>query len=88
MSIARTPQPPYYAVIFTSLMTSDVEGYAEMAARMEELAKESPGFLSMESARSGLGITVSYWKDEASIATWKVNCLRDSGRPPTRPFGM
>jgi len=32
--IARTPRPPYYAVIFTSLRTEGDRGYAEMAARM------------------------------------------------------
>lgn len=40
---------------------------------MEELARQSPGYLGIESARSGLGITVSYWEDEAAIASWKNN---------------
>jgi heme-degrading monooxygenase HmoA len=71
--IAATPKLPYYAVIFTSLRTEEDEGYAEMALRMVELAKEQPGFLGIESAReaSGHGITVSYWRDEASISSWK-----------------
>ncbi len=71
--IAETPEPPYYAVIFTSLRTEECEGYAEMAIQMLELAKEQPGFLGVESARedSGLGVTVSYWEDEASISVWK-----------------
>ena len=56
--IAKTPQPPYYAVIFSSLRTAGDNGYGSMAARMEELAKEQPGFLGIESARDGLGITV------------------------------
>jgi heme-degrading monooxygenase HmoA len=40
---------------------------------MEELAKTMPGYLGIESARGpdGFGITVSYWKDEASIAEWR-----------------
>jgi heme-degrading monooxygenase HmoA len=40
---------------------------------MVELASEQPGFLGVESVRGadGFGITVSYWKDEASIAAWK-----------------
>jgi heme-degrading monooxygenase HmoA len=71
--IAKTPVPPYYAVIFTSLRTEVEEGYAEMAIRMVELASEQPGFLGVESARSGLGITVSYWASEEAIRNWKVN---------------
>ena len=36
--IAQTPQPPYYAVIFTSLRTEGDHGYGEAAERMVELA--------------------------------------------------
>jgi heme-degrading monooxygenase HmoA len=67
------PEPPYYAVIFTSLRQAlPDDGYGEMAARMEELAREQPGFLGIESARGadGLGITVSYWATLADVAAW------------------
>jgi len=70
-SLAATPEPPYYAVIFTSIQTDAPEGYAEMAERMEALAKRQPGFLGIESARNDIGITVSYWSDLASIKSWK-----------------
>lgn len=66
-----SPKAPYYAVIFTSEQTADTAGYETMAARMVELAAAQPGFLGIESARSGLGITVSYWRDLASIAQWR-----------------
>jgi heme-degrading monooxygenase HmoA len=69
--IANTPEPPYYAVIFTSLQSDDLEGYAATAERMLELAAEQPGYLGVESAREGLGITVSYWRDLESIRQWK-----------------
>lgn len=71
--LAATPEPPYYAVIFTSRRTEGDRGYGAMAERMVELAGQQPGFLGVESARGadGLGITVSYWRDEASIAAWK-----------------
>ena len=71
----NTPAPPYYAVIFTSLRTPADQGYGLMADRMVELASSQPGFLGVESTRGadGLGITVSYWKDEASIKAWKAN---------------
>ncbi len=71
--IANTPEPPYYAVIFTSLRNDDIEGYLETANRMVELAAEQPGFLGVESAREDLGITVSYWSDLESIKKWKAN---------------
>ena len=70
---AHLPEPPYFAVIFTSLRTADDPvGYAAMAERMESLAREQPGFLGVESARGpdGLGITVSYWESEAAIRAW------------------
>ena len=71
MPIAATPEPPYTAVIFTSLRTEGDHGYDAIARRMFALAAEQPGFLGAESAREGLGITVSYWTDEAAAAAWK-----------------
>lgn len=64
-------KPPYYAVIFSSMRTAGDHGYAQMAQEMEDLARKQPGFLGVESARDGLGITVSYWKSLADIAQWK-----------------
>jgi len=71
---AVTPKPPYYAVVFTSTRTEGDWGYAETAARMEELAKEVPGYLGIESVRTedGFGITVSYWTSEAAIEQWRT----------------
>lgn len=71
--IATTPTPPYYAVIFTSLRTEVEEGYSSMADRMLELAKTQDGYLGFESARNEIGISVSYWLNLESIATWKKN---------------
>jgi heme-degrading monooxygenase HmoA len=75
LTFARTPEPPYYAVIFTSTRTAVDEGYGAMADRMVALASGQPGFLGVESARGpdGLGITVSYWTSEAAIAAWKAH---------------
>ena len=72
--IARTPEPPYYAVVFTSLRTEeDPEGYGQAAAEMERLSAQQPGYLGIESARGadGLGITVSYWASLEAIRNWK-----------------
>ncbi|HYE33722.1 MAG TPA: antibiotic biosynthesis monooxygenase [Methylomirabilota bacterium] len=73
--IAPTPEPPYYAVIFTSTRSDGDRGYGQMASRMVQLAREQPGFLGVESARGsdGLGITVSYWQSEEAIARWKAH---------------
>jgi heme-degrading monooxygenase HmoA len=73
MTIAPTPAPPYYAVIFTSLRTAEDSGYAVMADAMFALAATQPGYLGVESAREGLGITVSYWESLEAIAAWKRN---------------
>ncbi|MCL6585797.1 MAG: antibiotic biosynthesis monooxygenase [Anoxybacillus sp.] len=68
---------PYYAVIFSSERTDGDNGYAEMAQRMVELAKQQPGFLGVESARdtSGFGITVSYWDSLEAIQQWKAHAI-------------
>lgn len=71
--IAQTPPAPYYAVIFTSLRTENNDGYSSMAERMLELAKTQSGFLGFETARTEIGISVSYWKDVESISLWKKN---------------
>ena len=69
--IAQTPEPPYYAVIFTSVRTDGDNGYSEMAVRILDLAKKQAGFLGVESAREQTGIMVSYWKDLAAIQKWR-----------------
>ena len=70
---APTPQPPYYAAIFTSQRTAGDQGYGAMADRMLELAGQQPSYLGAESVRDaqGFGITVSYWTSEAAIRDWK-----------------
>jgi heme-degrading monooxygenase HmoA len=73
MTIAQTPEPPYYAVIFTSTRTDGDNGYEKMAQAMFNLASTQPGFLGFESAREDLGITVSYWDSPESIAAWQRN---------------
>ena len=65
-NFAKTPAPPYYAVIFTANRTAEDKGYSKMAEHMEELAKQQPGFLGIESVENndGFEITVSYWDSE------------------------
>jgi len=66
-------QKPYYAVIFTNTRNTGDNGYAAMAQTIEDLARQQPGFLDFESARSGLGIAISYWQTKEAIANWKAN---------------
>jgi heme-degrading monooxygenase HmoA len=70
---AKTPQPPYFAVIFTSVRADGDNGYGETAKRMLELASKQAGFLGFESARQEIGISVSYWASLEAIAAWKEN---------------
>lgn len=74
-SFAKTPEPPYYAVIFSSQRSESDRGYDHMAKRMVELAATMPGFLGVESVRGddGFGITVSYWRSEEDIRNWKMH---------------
>lgn len=77
VATAPTPvpahDPPYYAVVFTSLRTEDDDGYVETAERMGELVREVPGFLGEDSARTpgGLSVTVAYFRDLAGIEKWR-----------------
>ena len=74
-SFARTPEPPYYAVLFTSQRTDVDDGYGAVADRMVELAAQQPGYLGVESVRNagGLGITLSYWVSLEAIAAWRAH---------------
>ncbi len=83
---ARTPKPPYYAVIFSSQRTEGDNGYGKAADRMAELAAEQPGFLGMESTRGadGFGITVAYFDTEENIRAWKRNMEHAAARQKGR----
>jgi heme-degrading monooxygenase HmoA len=77
-ALATTPEPPYYAVVFTSVRRGGAEtdaAYARTATEMERLAREQPGFLGIESVRdaTGVGITVSYWASLEAIASWRAH---------------
>jgi len=73
MSLASTPKPPYYAVIFSSIRENDDEEYGIMAKKMDALAKIQPGFLGFETVRGKVGLSISYWEDIESIQNWKSN---------------
>jgi len=61
------------AVIFVSRRNDvDAAGYDEMAGAMVALAQQQPGYIGLDSVRDadGQGITISYWRDEASARAW------------------
>lgn len=75
------------SVIFVAQRTSDDdEGYAAAANAMDALAAQQEGYLGIDSARGsdGLGITVSYWADDAAAKAWRDNpehaAIREQGR--------
>ncbi len=75
------------AVIFCAQRTgTDETGYQAAAAEMGALAARQPGYLGEDHARSadGFGITVSYWRDDASARAWRDHpehaVIRDRGR--------
>ena len=88
---AALPDPPYWAVIFSSRRRGQAEpadepGYSLAAERMVELAAHQPGFLGIESSRDpdGFGISVSYWQSPEAVVAWRRQvdhaAIRDLGR--------
>ena len=73
MALTQTPEPPYVAVVFTSLLGPDDAGYAEAASRMMERVRATPGYLGADSARGAdrVGITVAYFRDAAAVRAWR-----------------
>jgi len=73
-------------VIFVSQRTGvDAEGYAVAAAAMDALAAEQPGYRGVDHvSQDGLGVTLSYWADEASAIAWREHPehseTREAGR--------
>ena len=89
--ISKTPKPPYYAVIFTSI-NADVDHveHTEMYHRMVELAATYDGFLGIEPARNtdGSGVAAIYWKDTNSIAAFSRDLSISSRRRKAAKFGI
>ncbi|KAK9236266.1 hypothetical protein V1525DRAFT_407519 [Lipomyces kononenkoae] len=65
--------PPYYSVIFTSILPQHTEEYNEVSNEICELAQRQPGFLGMYSVRdaAGQGVTISYWRTEDDVINFR-----------------
>ena len=72
---AETPEPPYFAVSFTSVQSGNLEGYDAEMEVISALAVKQPGFLGIESARNteGFGITIVYYDSLEAIDGWRRN---------------
>ena len=73
-AFAKTPKPPYYAVIFSAQRNGHGEAdYNVVGERMFALVQQQPGFLGVESTRDehGFGITVAYFDSEENIRRWR-----------------
>lgn len=82
MTIAITPNPPYYAVIFSSKRTENEKGYNQMSKKMLELAQQQEGFLGIESVseKNGFDLTISYWDSLKSIQNWREHAAHQTAK--------
>ena len=70
----RAPEAPFYAVIFISRKSKNLEGYEEMDDSLMRQVYDVPGFLGYSSkGTADEGIFISYWKDRDSIGKWRIN---------------
>jgi heme-degrading monooxygenase HmoA len=73
---AEMPKSDFYAVLFISTRSKNLEGYADMDEKTIEKVKELDGFLGYESIKNGDdGIFISYWANMESIEKWKNDSL-------------
>ena len=71
MAIAKTPEPPYYAVIACTELKDDTEGLDALLLEVFEYAQQQEGFLAIEYCEQpGFSMAVSYWKSEDAIKNW------------------
>jgi heme-degrading monooxygenase HmoA len=71
--ISKTPRPPYYAVVFTSINAKvDHTEHVAMFRRLVDRASTYAGYLGIEAARNsdGTGVAAVYWRDADSIEAW------------------
>lgn len=68
----KAPEAPFYAVIFISQKSEDLDGYAAMDEKMMSMAQQQNGYLGYSSlSKPEGGIFISYWRDEKAIDAWR-----------------
>ncbi|GAB4411069.1 MAG: antibiotic biosynthesis monooxygenase [Bacteroidia bacterium] len=81
-----TFDPPYYAVIFSSVRREADTAYDEMTLHMAQRTQAMPGYLGAESYRlpDGSGVTISYWRTLEDVQYWRSDmqhrAAQDQGR--------
>ena len=75
-------KPPYMAVIFSSVRSSDQEGYDEMDVQTFKAVEEISGYLGAESYASNDGkhVTIAYFRTENDIAEWRHHSLHQQAQ--------
>ncbi|MGJ3258880.1 MAG: antibiotic biosynthesis monooxygenase family protein [Rhodospirillales bacterium] len=65
--------PPYYAAIIENKPHASSDEPVSIADHMVSTALRRPGFLGLETGRSGDGrpVTVAYWRDLADVEGWQ-----------------
>ena len=71
--ITNTQKPPYYEVIFTSVLNQSDPEYFRINDQLRKQADKFKGFLGEDSTRNYYGISVSYWRDSETIEVWRKN---------------
>lgn len=81
--ITKEQLPPsgYYAVIFSSEKSGNLEGYAEMDEQTMQLASRQEGYLGYESlSHTNKTIFISYWRDMEAINSWRLNAVHQMAK--------
>ncbi|MDG2425071.1 MAG: antibiotic biosynthesis monooxygenase [Flavobacteriales bacterium] len=73
------PEKGQYAVIFFTEREPDLPEYKAMNDALMLKLEGLDGYMGMDAFRGGPkgvdGVSVSYWRDEASIAAWSADLL-------------
>lgn len=58
--------------------------YLQLASELKPLLSDTPGFIAIERFQSlntpGKILSLSWWEDEASVASWKQNMMHQSAQ--------
>jgi len=85
--IKPLPEKDFYAVIFSSTKSEDLDGYAETDEIVMDLARQQPGYLGYESVSNGSnGIFISYWETRADIENWSANATHRQAKSQARKW--
>ncbi|MBI1315491.1 antibiotic biosynthesis monooxygenase [bacterium] len=73
---SQLPDPPYWAAVFLSERSSQLEGYAAMDQATIDAASSIPGYLGYASLKQGdVGMFISYWQNPEAIEAWRMHGL-------------